>query len=173
MIRHAITRISIFGAMIGSLLFAGVASAIDWNITGFVRQEIAYGISSKKNENNIGGDPYNDKIVGHTTHAAYNAANATDLTSSYVSATAGAAGLFEAAYLANSSAADIAKAATINSGFQDYTGYGHKTNTVESLTKAQWEANAIYLHPAGGNTNSAVNCRYGGLNAVAAGSTNC
>ena len=171
MIRHAITRISIFGAMIGSLLFAGVASAIDWNITGFVRQEIAYGISSKKNENNIGGDPYNDKIVGHTTHAAYNAANATDLTSSYVSATAGAAGLFEAAYLAGSSAADIAKAATINSGFQNYTGYGHKTNTAESLTKAQWEANAIYLHPAGGNTNSAVNCRYGGLNAVAAGST--
>ena len=44
MIRHAITRVSIFGAMIGSLLFAGVASAIDWNITGFVRQEIAYGI---------------------------------------------------------------------------------------------------------------------------------
>jgi hypothetical protein len=51
-IRHAITRVSIFGAMIGSLLFAGVASAIDWNITGFVRQEIAYGISSHKNENN-------------------------------------------------------------------------------------------------------------------------
>ena len=56
MIRHAITRISIASTVIGSFLFAGVASAIDWNITGFVRQEIAYGISSQKNVNNIGGD---------------------------------------------------------------------------------------------------------------------
>ena len=75
MIRHAITRILIASTVIGSFLFAGVASAIDWNITGFVRQEIAYGISSHKNDNNIGGDPYNDQIVPHYTHAAFNADN--------------------------------------------------------------------------------------------------
>jgi len=171
-IRHAITRISIASTVIGSFLFAGVASAIDWNITGFVRQEIAYGISSQKNVNNIGGDPFNDKIVGHTTHAAYNGLNALDGTSVYVSPTAGAMGLFEVGTAWHGAATDaqVAAAATINSGFQDYSFYGHKRNTSESLTKAQWEARAINTHPAGNNTNSAVNCRFGGKNAAAAGS---
>jgi hypothetical protein len=158
--------------MIGSLLFAGVASAIDWNITGFVRQEIAYGISSHKNENNIGGDPYNDKIVGHTTHKAYNADNYNDGTSVYVSPTNGAVGLFgtgQAVGATAPTAAQIALAKQINSGFGP--NYSFKTNTAETLTKAQYDAWSINVHRAGHNTNSAVNCRYGGLNAIAAGST--
>jgi len=170
-IRHAITRISIASTVIGSFLFAGVASAIDWNITGFVRQEIAYGISSQKNVNNIGGDPFNDKIVGHTTHAAYNGLNALEGTSVYVSPSNGAVGLFGVGNLTGAAAptdAQLALAKTINSGFGK--DYRHQRNTSETLTKAQWEARAINLHSAGNNTNSAVNCRFGGKNAAAAGS---
>ena len=172
MIRHAITRISIASTVIGSFLFAGVASAIDWNITGFVRQEIAYGISSQKNVNNIGGDRYNDQIVPHYTHAAFNAANALDGTSVYVSPTNGAVGLFGTGAVAGTAAPTTAQknlAKTINSGFGPY--WSHKTNTAESLTEAQWKANNINIHAAGNNTNSAVNCRFGGINAVHAGST--
>ncbi len=172
MIRHAITRISIFGAIIGSLLFAGIASAVDWNITGYVRQEIAYGISSNKNTNNIGGDPYNDKIVGHSTHAAYNASNALDGTSVYVSPTSGTIGLFGSGAVAGTTAptaAELVLAASINSGFG--TNYAHQKNTTETLTKAQYDARVINIHAAGNNTNSPVNCRFGGLNAVGLGST--
>ena len=173
MIRHAITRILIASTVIGSFLFAGVASAIDWNITGFVRQEIAYGISSHKNVNNIGGDPFNDQIVPHYTHAAFNADNFSDGTSVYVSPTNGAIGLFGTGALKAGNtaptAAQIALAATINSGFGP--NWAHKTNTAESLTAAQWATNNINVHQAGNNTNSSVNCRYGGLNAVNAGST--
>ena len=172
MIKHAITRISIASTVIGSFLFAGVASAIDWNITGFVRQEIAYGISSQKNVNNIGGDRYNDQIVPHTTHAAFNAQNALDGTSVYVSPTNGAVGLFgtgAAAGVAAPSAAAIKRASTINSGFGP--NWSFKKNTAEDLTEAQWKANNINIHAAGNNTNSPVNCRFGGLNAVNAGST--
>ena len=57
--------------------------------------------------------PINDKIVGHTTHAAYNALNALDGTSVYVSPTNGAVGLFgtgAAAGVAAPTAASIALA---------------------------------------------------------------
>jgi hypothetical protein len=40
--KYTIAQYLMAGGMVGGVLFAGTASAIDWNITGFVRQEIAY-----------------------------------------------------------------------------------------------------------------------------------
>ena len=52
--KHTIAKILMAGTAAGSVLFAGTASAIDWNITGFVRQEIAYGIASNENPITMG-----------------------------------------------------------------------------------------------------------------------
>ena len=59
------------GGMVGGVLFAGTASAIDWNITGFVRQEIAYSLNSDGNPNNTMDDVFNDRITPNVTHANY------------------------------------------------------------------------------------------------------
>ena len=46
-----------------------IATAIDWNISGLVRQEIAYGIAGNNNELNQMGNVFNDRITAHYTHA--------------------------------------------------------------------------------------------------------
>ena len=61
--KHTIARILIAGGLAGGVLFAGSAAAIDWNITGFVRQEIAVGISTQENPNNEMGNPFNGRIT--------------------------------------------------------------------------------------------------------------
>ncbi|MGB1884907.1 MAG: hypothetical protein ACPHUF_13460, partial [Gammaproteobacteria bacterium] len=72
--KHTIARILIAGSAAGSILFAGTASAIDWNITGFVRQEIAYSISSTRNYNNHMGNPYNNRVTPQITHGNFGTA---------------------------------------------------------------------------------------------------
>ena len=43
--KYTIAQYLMAGGMVGGVLFADTASAIDWNITGFVRQEIAYSLN--------------------------------------------------------------------------------------------------------------------------------
>lgn len=127
MIKHAIARILMTGGVASSVLFAGAVSAIDWNITGFFREEIAYSIAANNNELNSMGSTFNNRIVPNYTHAAYGTgANAAALTTSFINAT---------------------------SGFQG----------------GVFNAGAAFI-AAGANTNSPVNCRFGGQNAINAGS---
>ena len=69
--KHTITKMLVGGAVAGSVLFAGTASAIDWNVTGFVRQEIAHSITSSGNPNNEMSNPFNGRITPHITHATF------------------------------------------------------------------------------------------------------
>lgn len=94
--KHTIARMLTTGAAAGSILFAGAASAIDWNITGFVRQEIAVSISSEENYNNQSTSPYATKITPHVTHPNFNAANAATPTSLYVNENGVVGGIFAA-----------------------------------------------------------------------------
>ena len=70
MTRHFPGRL-LLAASASSLLFSGTAAAIDWNVTGFVRQEIAYSISSQENYNNQMTSPFADRITPHLTHSNF------------------------------------------------------------------------------------------------------
>ena len=72
--KHTIAHILMVGGMAGSVLFAGTASAIDWNITGFVRQEIAYSLNSDGNPNNDMDNPFNDRVQPMMTHSNFGTA---------------------------------------------------------------------------------------------------
>ena len=69
--KHTIARILISDSASAGVLIATNAAAIDWNITGFVRQEIAYSLSGSENDNNHNGNPWNNKINPHITHAGF------------------------------------------------------------------------------------------------------
>lgn len=55
--------------------WSSVAIAIDWNITGFVRQEIGISITGQENQNNQMSDDINGQIVPHFTNATISPAN--------------------------------------------------------------------------------------------------
>ncbi|MEE2983021.1 MAG: hypothetical protein VX929_06970, partial [Pseudomonadota bacterium] len=130
MIKHTIARILMIGGVASSVLFAGAVSAIDWNITGFFRQEVAYSIAGNNNELNAMGLVFNDKITPNITHAGWGTgANGAALTTAYINPTSGLQG------------------GVFHPGFAAAGGI-----------------------PAGRNTNSPVNCRFGGQNAINAGS---
>ena len=59
--KHTIARSLISSIAVGSILFAGAVSAVDWNITGFFRQEIAYSLHDDGNPNNTMGNPFTDQ----------------------------------------------------------------------------------------------------------------
>lgn len=83
--KHTIARMLTSGAVAGTVLFSGAASAIDWNITGFVRQEIAYSLASQENPNNLAGNTFNGRIQPHITSAQFaNGVNANAPTGAYV-----------------------------------------------------------------------------------------
>ena len=129
--KHTIARILMTGGVVTSVLFSGAATAIDWNITGFARQEIAYSIAGNNNEYNKSGLVYNDRITPHYTHAGWGTgANYAATASVYENPGSGAPGVFAGLF-----------------GQTAATG-----------------------QPAGGNTNSPVNCRFGHQNAINAGS---
>ena len=69
--KHTIARSLISGIAVGGILFAGTVSAVDWNITGFFRQEIAYSLHDDGNQNNTMGNPFNHRIVPQITSAAF------------------------------------------------------------------------------------------------------
>ena len=56
--------------------WSSMAVAIDWNITGFVRQEIGISITGQENQNNQMSDDQNGLIVPHFTNGAISPANA-------------------------------------------------------------------------------------------------
>ena len=87
--KHKIARTILVGGAAGSVLFSGVALALDWNVTGFVRQEIAWSMSQHDNPNNTSGRPRGDQINPHLTSALYNAGNAAASTSVYTQADTG------------------------------------------------------------------------------------
>jgi len=94
--KHTIARILMAGSASAGVLFAGSAAAIDWNVTGFVRQEIAYSISDTENYNNQMSSPFADRITPHLTHANTNPANAAAPTSIFTNRNGGVGGVFNA-----------------------------------------------------------------------------
>ena len=122
--KHTIARILMTGGVATSVLFSGTATAIDWNITGFARQEIAYHIASNENEYNKGGLVFNDRIVPHYTHPAWGSgANATALTRVYVNPN-GSPGFFAAA-LGPENDGDRLLGAGANTGSPVNCRFGH------------------------------------------------
>jgi hypothetical protein len=90
--KHTIARILMVGSAAGGILAAGTAAAIDWNVTGFVRQEIAYGFSD--NPNNSMSNPFNGRITPHLTSGLYgDGSNSTADASVYVDAAGRIGGL--------------------------------------------------------------------------------
>src|SRR5688572_3961067 len=107
--KHTIARILMAGSVSGGVLFAGSAAAIDWNVTGFVRQEIAYSISDTGNYNNQMTSPFADRITPHMTHASTNPANAAAPTTIFTNRDGIVGGVF------NAGAASIAAGANTSS----------------------------------------------------------
>ncbi len=157
--KHTITRMLIGGAAAGSVLFAGTAAAIDWNVTGIVRQEIAVSISSTENPNNLYGNPFNNRIWPHASHAGFGTnagvpfagfnspfANSNTPTTLYVdpdgNALGGVGGIFSAAFAGTGPATP--------------RGVGFDPGTVLGL-------------PAGAFTANPVDCHYAYQRALAAG----
>ena len=116
-------------------------AAIDWNISGHVRQEIAYSLADGPNELNQMGNVFNERITPHYTHPGWGSgANAAAPTTTFVDA-GGRAGFFQQAA----------------SGAVPGGGPGAVISNADLLT-------------AGAYTLSPANCRFGQHNAIAAGS---
>ena len=169
--KYTIAQFLMAGGMAGGVLFAGTASAIDWNITGFVRQEIAYSLSDG-NPNNAMDDPFNDRIVPHITHHNFGetgtpVANPGD----YFNAL-GTAGFLPIAEPSGSNS----RARAHTYWGQQQIGDGDLVPAPRGATPASEAAfgsaaaRAIQFHTAGGNTNSPVDCHYSQQRALAAGS---
>ncbi|MDA0823599.1 MAG: hypothetical protein O3C28_14445, partial [Proteobacteria bacterium] len=54
------------------LLIPSAAMAIDWNFSGFIRQEIAVSITNDKNPNNSSTNAFVDQAIPTTTTGLYN-----------------------------------------------------------------------------------------------------
>ena len=127
-------------AMLLCTLIALPAAAIDWNISGLIRQEIAYSIAGNNNELNQMGNVFNDRITPHYTHSAWGTgSNAMAATSTFVNR-AGVAGFFQQQAVA-----------------------------ALPLAPTPGQTNLATV-AAGANTLSPVNCRFAHLNAINAGS---
>ena len=170
--KYTIAQFLMAGSMAGGVLYTGTASAIDWNITGFVRQEIAYSLNSDGNPNNDMDNPFNDRVQPNITHNNFGgrgtpAANPGD----YFNA------LGDAGFL------PIAEPTGSNSRARAHTYWGQQAgpdadllpaprgiNPLSAATFGTTAARAIEFHTAGGNTNSPVDCHYSQQRALAAGS---
>jgi len=142
--KQTIARVLMAGGMVGGVLFAGTASAIDWNITGFVRQEIAYSLNSDGNPNNTMDDVFNDRITPNVTHANYGDA----------ATTAAVTGANPSLYLPGA-------------GFANFRARAHADHIGAGVTQVGNELFAL----AGGETSSPVDCQFSQQRAIAAGST--
>ena len=136
--KQRIASISYAGVVACSVMFSGIASAVDFNITGFVRQEIGVSIAGNANELNDAGSPWNNRIVPHLTYESWGTQVANpDLG-------VGAIGQFVGPTVGVNSLLPVSI---------------HPTGAF-----AGGAASAV----AGGNTNSSANCRYAHQNAIAA-----
>ncbi|MGE0858846.1 MAG: DUF1302 family protein [Gammaproteobacteria bacterium] len=141
--KHSFADILMAGGVASGLLFAGTASAIEWNVTGLVRQEIAYSLNSDGNPNNTMDDVFNDRITPNVTHANFG-----DAAGSAAAIAANPNFFLPGPGLANSRArasADHAAPGVVNIGGQLFA-------------------------PAGLNTSSPVDCQFSQQRAIASGS---
>ena len=75
--KHTIARILMAGGVAGGTLVAGNAAAIDWNVTGFVRQGIAVSLGGE-NYNNTWGNKWNGRVNENMTYNGSQAASFID-----------------------------------------------------------------------------------------------
>ena len=123
-----------------AVVMPSVGFAIDWNITGLVRQEIAYSIAGNTNDNNLMGSDFNRRITPHYTHPGWgNGSNALAATSTFVNSQ-GTPGFLQQAAVA-----------------------------AMGITPTPNQRN-LRTVVAGANTSATGNCRFGNLNAINAGS---
>ena len=166
--KHTIAHILMAGSMTGGVLFAGTAAAIDWNITGFVREEIAYSLNSDGNPNNDMDNVFNDRIQPNITHsnfgdpvssAAAIAADPSNYTQTQLGAASGA--------FANARA----NAHTYWGQIPDGTDLVPAPRGITPASQAAFggAAAAGQFHAAGANTSSPVDCHYSQQGAIAAG----
>ena len=170
--KHTIAHILMAGGMAGSVLFAGTASAIDWNITGFIREEIAYSLNSDGNPNNDMDNPFNDRVQPMMTHHNFGSKTTPTANPENYFDTLGTAGFLP-----------IAEPTGSNSRAKAHTYWGQKQIGDGSLVPAPIgitpaantafntpAARGVEFHTVGGNTSSPVDCHYSQQSALAAGS---
>lgn len=139
--RQACLRRIVYAATVVTVASSTAVGAIEWNISGLLRQEIAYNLAARDNENNLMGNPFNDRITPHFTHQDWGSgSNALAPTTTFIN-DAGVAGFFEQPAVAALALAP-------------------QPGQLDLKTVA-----------AGAHTRSAVDCRFGHLNALRAGST--
>jgi len=68
--KNYIVRTMLVGGAIAGLLASGAAQAVDFNITGLVRQEIAISVTDDENPFNQSGNPFMGRVVPNTTNPA-------------------------------------------------------------------------------------------------------
>jgi len=170
--KYTIAQFLMAGGMVGGVLFADTASAIDWNITGFVRQEIAYSLNSDGNPNNDMDNPFNDRIQPNITHHNFGDTTTPASNPGDYFTTFGVAGFLPQAEPTGS-----------NSRARAHTYWGQQQSADGDLVPAPRgatpaseaafgtpAARAVAFMTAGGNTNSPVDCHYSQQRALAAGS---
>ena len=174
--KHTIAHILMAGGMAGGVLFAGTASAIDWNITGFVREEIAYSLNSDGNPNNDMDNIFNDRIQPMITHGNFGSAASTAAAiaanpENYTQTQLGATRVVNGVTLPQFS----------NARANAHTYWGQQPIGDGSLVPAPRGINAAsqtafsgsaaagQFGGAGFNTSSPVDCHYSQQGAIAAG----
>ena len=139
-IEHERVRVGVCAALVTCALYSGMCAAIEWNVGGLVRQEFAYSIARNNNELNQMGSVFNDRITPHYTHAGWGSGANAVAPTTTFIDDAGVAGFFEQAAVAA---------------------------LPQAPAPGQLNVKTV---AAGSHTRSPVNCRFGHLNAVNAGS---
>lgn len=68
--KNYMLRMMLAGGATAGVLASGAAQAVDFNITGFVRQEIAVSVTDDENPFNQSGNPFMGRVVPNTTNPA-------------------------------------------------------------------------------------------------------
>jgi hypothetical protein len=151
--KHTIARILMAGGVAGGTLVAGNAAAIDWNVTGFVRQEIAVSLGGE-NPNNTWGNPWNGRINQMITSPAYgDGSNALAATSTYVDENGHVGGAFQELFgFANGGAGAGGGNWTLPGGANPYPGLT-AAPTGDVAPAGEWVGLG-----AGANTSVPIDC---------------
>lgn len=72
--KNYIVRMMLAGGATAGLLASGAAQAVDFNITGFVRQEIAISVTDDENPFNQSGNPFMGRTIPNTLNPAVSTA---------------------------------------------------------------------------------------------------
>lgn len=169
---HAFVHLLRAGALASGVGYVGAASAIDWNFTGFIRQEIAYSLNSDGNINNEMDDPFIDRVHPHITHANFG----DDATSAAVIAANPSLfvpGAGNANFRAGASTywgdPDVFDPAVRRARGYGYGGSGNRSFAAGTPVDLRGTPGNARLMAAGANTSSPVDCHLGQQAAIAAG----